>query len=177
ELARRNLTAFGVRGEILEGDLFTPHEGWEHAFDVVFTMGVAEHFPDTVSTIQAFCKYLAPGGQVLTVIPNMRGLPGLATRFLSRGLSARHVPLTPRMLAEAHKGAGLTVKCATYLVSINFWVANPAHANRWRRLAFLPLLLITRLAWSLERRGLLRIPNNRFTSPWVVVAATPADVA
>lgn len=107
---------------------------------------------------------------MLTLVPNMNGFNGLATRFLSRELFDRHLPLTPSQLATAHERAGLTVQCATYLGSINAWVATPGAAPRIRRTVYLPLLVFTRLIWALEDRG-LRFRRNRITSPMVVVVA------
>jgi len=171
ELAQRNLAAAGVDGEIVEGDIFDPPDGWVRKFDVVITIGVVEHFDDTASVIRACAQYLAPNGSMLTLVPNMHGLSGLATRYLSRELYDRHVPLTPRELATAHTDAGLNVRIATYLAGINMWVANPAASpSRVRRLTFLPALAMTKFAWKVEDLG-LEIRPNPLTSPWVVVVA------
>lgn len=170
ELARRNLAAAGVEGEIVEADLFEPPEGWRGAFDVVFTMGVAEHFDDTTAVIGAFAQYMAPSGRMLTVIPNMHGLNGVATRRLSRELFDRHVALTPEELAYAHERAGLTVLSATYLAGVNAWVANPGASTAIRRALYAPFLALTRALWAIEDRGLVIRPN-RLTSPMVVVVA------
>jgi 2-polyprenyl-6-hydroxyphenyl methylase/3-demethylubiquinone-9 3-methyltransferase len=171
ELARRNLAAAGVNGQIRRADLFDPPVDWIDKFDAVFTFGVVEHFDDTAAVIRACAKYLSPSGSMFTLIPNMSGLPGAATRFLSMDLYHRHVSMTPVELAVAHRRAGLAVEVAAYVGGINMWVANPAASpSRARRTLFLPALALTRLMWALQDRGLSLRPN-RTTSPWVVVVA------
>jgi SAM-dependent methyltransferase len=169
--ARRNLNAAGVNGEVVEADLFSPPAGWASAFDLVLTMGVVEHFDDTAEAVRACARYAVPGGQVLTVVPNMNGLPGAATRWLSRELYEKHVALTPDQLADAHMRAGLSVTQACYLIGFDAWVANPgASPSRLRRWLYKPLLALTRVVWALEDR-VRPLPPNAFTSPWVVVLA------
>lgn len=163
-MARRNLEAAGVDGDIREADLFDPPGDWLGRFDVVSTFGVAEHFEDTNMAISAFARYLAPGGRMLTVIPNMRGLPGVAQRFLDRDVYEKHVPLTPDQLAAAHERVALEPICATYVVGFNGWVVN-GHGWRWR--AWMPALALTRALWALGDP----LRPNRLTSPWVVVVA------
>jgi 2-polyprenyl-3-methyl-5-hydroxy-6-metoxy-1,4-benzoquinol methylase len=171
ELARRNLAEAGIKGQVVEADLFDPPSGWEKAFDIVMTMGVVEHFDDTAAVIGAGARYLAPGGWMLTVVPNMNGVPGVTTRWLSRQLYERHVAMTPGQLAAAHRAAGLAVRHAQYLVGFDGWVANPGAApSRWKRWLYMPVLALTRFIWALEDH-VGRIRPNRLTSPWVVVVA------
>ena len=170
ELARRNLEEAGVEGELVHGDLFAPPTGWEDRFDIVMSLGVVEHFDDTAHVVRAAARYLAPGGRMLTLIPNLGGFNGVAARWLSRELYDKHVPMTPDQLADAHSRAGLTVRCASYLVGADAWVANPgASPARWKRWAYKPLLAATRLAWILDER--IGLPRSRLLSPWVVVVA------
>jgi cyclopropane fatty-acyl-phospholipid synthase-like methyltransferase len=178
DMARRNLASTGVDGDVIEADLFDPPSGWEGAFDVVFTMGVVEHFRPTVDAVRACARYLAPNGRMLTVIPNMHGFPGAATRWLSRELYEGHVAMTPNELAAAHAEAGLQVQCASYLVTFDGRVSNPrASPSRWKRAIYIPLLYgLTQVIWTIEDLG-VRLRPREATSPWVVVVAQagPSD--
>lgn len=63
QMARRNLEAAEVNGDVVQADLFDPPPGWSGSFDVVFTMGVVEHFQPTARVVRACARYLAPGGR------------------------------------------------------------------------------------------------------------------
>ena len=74
EQARQILAAAGVEGRIVEGDLFSPPEDLLEAFDVVVSFGLVEHFDDTTAATEALGRFLVPGGTLVTVIPNHRGI-------------------------------------------------------------------------------------------------------
>jgi 2-polyprenyl-3-methyl-5-hydroxy-6-metoxy-1,4-benzoquinol methylase len=174
-LARRNLEAAGASGDIREANLFEPPAEWIGAFDVVASFGVVEHFDDTVATIRACAAYAKPNGRILTVIPNMRGLPGLGQRMLSSEIYLRHRPLTAAQLAAAHARAGLDVESSTYLAGINAGTLNPSGAGRLRLVFHRWLRIVTTVIWWVEDKG-LAIPPNRFTSPWIVTVAKVVEV-
>jgi SAM-dependent methyltransferase len=171
DLARRNLAEAGVEAEVVVADLFDPPVGWQGRFDYVMTFGVVEHFDDTAAVIRAAARYLAPRGRMLTLIPNMRGIPGVLTRWMSHDLYERHVPMTADQLARAHQDAGLVVERLDYAVGFDGWVVNPgASPTRWKRWLYKPVLALTRLLWALEERfGWIK--PNRISSPWVIAIA------
>lgn len=122
--AREMLAAAGVRGEIERGDMFDPPREMRERFDVVLSLGLVEHFTDTASAVTACAAFARPGGTVLTIIPNVNGIPGLLQRTLDRDVYDVHVPLDASLLADAHIKAGLSVSRCEYLLSANFAVVN-----------------------------------------------------
>ena len=77
EEARLILENNNVEGEIVCCDFFSPPESMLNRYDVVISFGVLEHFENTSDCTKAFSRFLRPGGLLLTVIPNMNGIPGL----------------------------------------------------------------------------------------------------
>jgi 2-polyprenyl-3-methyl-5-hydroxy-6-metoxy-1,4-benzoquinol methylase len=178
DMARRICAAHGVAPHLIRADFFHAPEECREAYDAVVSFGVVEHFTDTNATIEAFARFVRPGGKLITVVPNMRGLSGLGQRLLDRGIYDIHETIDPPRLRAAHEAAGLTVESCGYFLFNNFGVINPGlKAGRAKTLAFSALRALTGAAWSIESvTG--RLPPNRVTSPYVVtVAAKPARAA
>lgn len=88
-LSRRNFELLGVPGRVLERDLFAPAEA-DLKFDLVFSLGLIEHFQDTTSVIDAHLSYVKPGGTLIVGCPNFRGLNGKLLQRLSPSLLRWH---------------------------------------------------------------------------------------
>jgi SAM-dependent methyltransferase len=56
------LSHSGARDEIVCGDLFEPPPQMIGRFDIAFSYGLVEHFPDTSSAIAACAAFVKPGG-------------------------------------------------------------------------------------------------------------------
>ncbi len=171
DLARRVLTAAGVSGDIRQGDMFDPPSAFQGHFDIVFSMGLLEHFTDTATAIAAAKRFLRPGGLMLSVIPNMTRLPGWLQRHLHPVLYDVHVPLDQEALAAAHAEAGLEVLDSSYLMTLNLYVLQYRNerslvgfALRGFRAAFM------RLLWWIERTAGRSWPSATF-SPYVLCVA------
>ena len=189
-LARAVLRKAGVVGEVFQADLFNPPPELTPVLagraDVVFSQGLAEHFLPTRGVVQRLAWLARPGGLVLTLVPNMRGLTGLAQRLLDARVYALHTPLSPAALARAHHEAGLAPLAWGHLGLLNLGVVNPARfAARplVRRFLGAALAAPSLAAWALERvlAALCTRPGprlaNGISSPLVYcVARKPAGV-
>jgi SAM-dependent methyltransferase len=89
DLTRRNFKLLGIPGRVLEGDLFKP-EATAPKFDVVFSLGLIEHFDDTHAVVAAHLDYLKPGGTLIVGCPNFRGVNLALLRELSPSLLEWH---------------------------------------------------------------------------------------
>lgn len=180
---RRILAREQVRGEIHCANLFSPPAELERAFDAVVSFGVVEHFDDTDATVRAAAEFVAPGGVLFTLVPNMNGLPGLIQKTINRQLYDAHVPLTPSRLAEAHTRAGLTVLESRYFLSVNFGINSlfGAEGGRSSMTAFAAILYLLNqfatLVWKLEELMGVRFPEGRLLSPYVITTARRLDGA
>ncbi len=165
----------GVQGEVHCADMFQPPADLLVAFDYLFTLGVIEHFTDTAGTVAALAKYLRPGGQMMTVIPNMRGSTGMLQKWADPAVFETHVPLDPAGLARAHEDAGLQVVRCCYFVATNYYVVNALQQKGQRRYPVIRAAsgLLGRASmgvWQLERL-VGRLPAVKAFSPYVVCIA------
>jgi len=173
DLASRILAAEGVKGQIVLGDLFAPPRKLQRVFDVAVSFGVVEHFTDTVRCLQSMAEYLAGGGQLITVIPNMNGVPGKLQRWASASVYEKHVPIDREALARAHLEAGLKVSVCDYFLACNLGVIN---IESWKTRPFIYSAavrirsMLSKLVWVAEPH-LPPLRPNRWTSPYVVCHA------
>ena len=108
DLAAANLAGAGTRGQILCRDAFDlePRDPLRGRFDLVYSMGVMEHFDDVVDRLAILRGYLRPGGRILTTVPNLQGVNWVLQRLGDQKTLRAHVVYDARRLAEVHEGAG-----------------------------------------------------------------------
>lgn len=88
--ARENFDLLGIRGDVIEGDLFQPPE--LPPFDAVFSLGLIEHFRDVTGVVRAHLDLLKPGGLLLLGAPNLVGINRFLLRRLSPSFLSAHRP-------------------------------------------------------------------------------------
>lgn len=147
------------------------------SFDVVFSIGLVEHFDDTARCVRALRLFLRPGGTLLTVIPNMHGATGALQRIVAPSVFQVHVQLTPQDLDRAHRAAGLIIMESGYCMPSGFGMVNFAEPGSsrpgyWlRRLAIAGLARLSWLTWFVDER-IVRLPRSRALSPYGYCIAT-----
>lgn len=183
EQERDVLARAGVDGEVFCADLFDPPAEALQAYDVIVSIGVAEHFEDTSQCIAAMARLLRPGGIMITIIPNIPGLVGTLTRIVNPYVFHIHVPLTAEQLKAAHEQAGMTTSRCDYFMGLNSGVANLAGldknrlSTRVKRVILAAMVRICMVVWWLEDR-LGYLPPTRLFSPFLLcVAHAPAAPA
>ncbi|GAX92063.1 hypothetical protein EFBL_3754 [Effusibacillus lacus] len=166
--ARKILANESVEGEIVWADFFSPPDYMLEAYDVVVSFGVVEHFEDTSDCLQAFSKFLKPGGIIITIIPNLNGITGELQKIVNRPIFDIHVPLDREALALAHEKSGFTLKDCEYFLFINLGVLNFGDLkNKY----FYKILVgiqfwVSKTIWVVE--GLIPIfKPNRWTAPYI----------
>jgi cyclopropane fatty-acyl-phospholipid synthase-like methyltransferase len=179
--AREILQREHVQGEIVQSDLFYPHDKLTGIFDVVTSFGVAEHFTDTGKCIAAFANYLKPGGRMITVIPNMTWLVGALQKLLDRSVYDVHVPLSASVLKRAHEQCGLQVQCCGYFLSTGFGVLNVDKlpltniSSRLKQALASNLSRISKGIALIEDHS-VRLPATRVLSPYIVCVASKSKL-
>jgi SAM-dependent methyltransferase len=86
EETRRNFQQNGLDpARILHTDFFAAEfqEKYRASFDIVFSTGFIEHFPDPARVVQLHANLLKPGGQLVVMIPALHGLNYLIERVLN----------------------------------------------------------------------------------------------
>jgi 2-polyprenyl-6-hydroxyphenyl methylase/3-demethylubiquinone-9 3-methyltransferase len=181
DLARANLHGADATGEVVCGDAFTlgSRDDLRGKFDVVYSMGVLEHFADVVERIGSLALYLKPGGRILTTVPNMQGLNWVMQRLADRRTLEAHVVYDPAALARVHEEAGFTPIATGYAGFFDAHLSSAAGStSRFRRAAHGELCrTLARAArtWLALLRG-RGTPETRFLSPHVFyVGRRPAS--
>jgi SAM-dependent methyltransferase len=81
QVAERLFRELGIQGDLRCEDLF--HSSFpEGSFDVVYSLGVVEHFDNPKVVVEHHLRLLRPGGVGLVAIPNYGGLYGQLQSWL-----------------------------------------------------------------------------------------------
>jgi len=172
ELARANLRGAGAAGEVICGDAFalSSRPDLRASFDLVYSMGVLEHFDDVVERISALALYLKEGGRILTTVPNLQGVNWIMQRMADLKTLQIHVVYDAARLRKAHEGAGLATIASGYAGFFDGYVSSSVGSqSRFRQEAhrrLCRLLGTCAEAWVRAGRG-RGAPEMRFTSPHV----------
>jgi SAM-dependent methyltransferase len=73
EKTRENFRMLGIRGYVYEGDLFD-EELRVPRHDIVYSLGLIEHFGDLEEVVARHLRFLVPGGTLLLGAPNFLGV-------------------------------------------------------------------------------------------------------
>lgn len=171
--AKAVLLKEGIKGKIICANFFAPPKEVIELFDVVVSFGVAEHFEDTATCIQAFSRFLKPGGMLITIIPNLVGFIGMLQRLLNKKVYDIHTLMNLNNLRDAHDSSGLKVIACSYFIFANFGVVNLSGFEKdsfsfWlRKLLVFSLQQIAKAIWVYEVI-ISPLPANRFLSPYIV---------
>jgi SAM-dependent methyltransferase len=161
QLSRENLAAAGIKGEIVEADLFSDtHE--LGTFDLVLSLGVIEHFDDIPAAFAPHAAFVRSGGRLVIGMPNYRGLIGLLQRFADIDHLRLHnkqamEPRLYRFLADEYE---MRLEHARYINGIDPAMVNAT--TRRGRMILRPLNL-----W--RRFGLSDRVNHRLVSSYLLL--------
>ena len=129
------LAADRLDATLLAADLLGPSPFGGAAFDVVFSLGLVEHFDEPARALQAMRDTLAPGGVMITMVPNLVGAWGPLQARLDREVFERHVPYDTGALDAMHRRSGLVpIEPARYLGVFGLTILHrPSLAERFPR--------------------------------------------
>jgi SAM-dependent methyltransferase len=85
----RNFELLGIQGKVIEADLFADAPALP-TFDVVYSLGLIEHFTDLTAIIDRHTRLVKPGGFLVIGVPNFRGVHGWFMRRLRPITYATH---------------------------------------------------------------------------------------
>lgn len=165
------LNTLAIEGNIILGDLFDPPTDLSQKFDFVVSIGLVEHFADTVAAVTACASLLKPGGTMITLVPNMTGPLGWLQRFFDRALYEKHLPLSCEQLAQAHIQNDLIILSSRYALLAHLGALQFGSLERLmgNRLAQVIKIALSAPIWALGPR--LGLRPNRITSPYVMCVA------
>jgi 2-polyprenyl-6-hydroxyphenyl methylase/3-demethylubiquinone-9 3-methyltransferase len=134
-LADANLYGAGGFGEIFCRDAFDldANADLQGSFDLVYSRGVIEHFDDVANRLKVLARYIAPGGRILTTVPNMQGLNWLLQRIGDLGRLEMHVVYDVERLVRVHEEAGYALVAAGYVGFHDAYLTATTPTTRSRR--------------------------------------------
>lgn len=120
---------------LIEDDLTLDHEV-DQKYDLVFSVGLIEHFLDTKAIIKRHLDYMNPTGELLIIIPNFRGINGwLQRKFDKENYAAHNIhcmdPDFLRSVAEELKMKDISVY---YKGKFAIWLENIKTQPVWVKL-------------------------------------------
>ena len=179
QLAERNLALAGVQGTIICEDLFTFAKKQRDGFDFVYSMGLVEHFSTPRAILEEMYNLLKPGGTMLTIIPNLRGMYTPIARVASPKLLATHKVMPPAHLAAALKDVGFSVTAYGYTggplkLSVVDYSPWRAVIGRWGHEVLCKCVNLTDIVIG-NLFAALRVPNQQLTSPYVYTLCEKLD--
>jgi len=86
---RENFRLLGIVGDVIRADI-TEDVGALPTFDVVYSLGLIEHFVDRALVVGQHVRLVRPGGYLVLGVPNFQGVTGWFMRTLQPNLYATH---------------------------------------------------------------------------------------
>ena len=172
ELASANLAGAGAKGDFFCRDAFDVTENGDlvERFDLVYSMGVIEHYDDPISKLAVLAKYLKLDGRILTTVPNLRGVNWALQRLADLERLQMHVIYDSKSLVEIHEAAGLETIAAGYVGFYDGYLSAPGGTTGQIRRRFHRWLCwassICCTAWVRAGRG-IAAPELSWVSPFV----------
>ncbi|HXV79474.1 MAG TPA: class I SAM-dependent methyltransferase [Candidatus Binatia bacterium] len=178
ELARARLKAAGISGTVYESDLFKLSPKVTGQFDLVFSLGVVEHFSDLNTVLTRIASFVAPEGVLVTEVPNLCSIHGLMTWVWQPEVFRKHKIVRERDINSIYSAMGFvdvhSTKVGLFSLSVPAWPLN----YRWPRLQrrLLPRILraTTLTSTVLNRVGVYR--GFPFFAPYIMSWAQRREI-
>jgi 2-polyprenyl-3-methyl-5-hydroxy-6-metoxy-1,4-benzoquinol methylase len=168
-IARENLAIAGVKAAILCEDIFKTSLA-DESFDVVYSMGLVEHFENPAEIIGKHIRLLKSGGKLIITVPNFRDSLYLALRKMmgsDKSLLATHNLdiMDKKYLAGILSGQGIKILYLDYFGPVNLAMVVGEIKSR-------PLLYLMHLINQLIGYLTFFMPASRYFSPYIVLIGT-----
>lgn len=172
ELFSQFLIANGLKeGDIqaTELDVFTDFKT-ETKYDLVYSIGLIEHFEDTPRILEGHKRFLSEEGLLLIIIPNFTGLNGWFQRNFDRENYDKHfiTCMSPAYLRDAHKNFKYVE--SDYFGGFTIWLENYDKQGLAVKIFFKATWYFGKLLSKIL--GL----KNRFFSPYIYVLASNEEL-
>jgi 2-polyprenyl-6-hydroxyphenyl methylase/3-demethylubiquinone-9 3-methyltransferase len=169
QLARVNLDAAGVKGDIYCRDAFDlkANEDLREGFDLVYSLGVMEHLADVSEKIAILARYVKPTGRLITLVPNLQGVNWIMQRLASLRVLQAHVVYSTEALRAVHEQAGLRTIAAGYLGFMNGFLTSALGESRARWGVHHGLCRMLAIGGAVWMRAGLPTKEWPWIAPWV----------
>ncbi len=160
ELARRRLKLEGINGDIFCEDIFGIGPDDVGQYDLVFSLGVVEHFADLDRVLSKLMEFVKPGGVLLTEVPNLYfSIHGFLSWVWQPELLKKHELISRDRLIDAYSRAGAKNIRGYYLGILSLNIVAWEIYQRWPRLCSSLVPVIRKISSALDS-GLVKM--NKF---------------
>lgn len=144
-LAANGLEKDAVR--LIEDDLTLDHP-IDEKYDLVFSIGLIEHFVDTRGIIKRHLDYLKPGGDLLIILPNFRGVNGwLQRKFDKANYDVHNInSMDLELLSSIAKELKIENVSTYYVGRFSIWLENYKTKSVFVKLFFKSLFVFGKVA-------------------------------
>lgn len=168
ELAKQNLKIAGVEGTILCEDVFQTSFK-EESFDIVYSMGLIEHFEDPSEIIDTHIKLLKKGGTLIITIPNFKDSLSFTLnkiRGKEKTLLETHnlSIMDKKVLSELLQGKGIKILTLDYFGPIDL-------TEFFSSAKVKPMLYLMHIVNQIVGYATFFMPSSRYFSPYLVLIA------
>ena len=173
EIAKRNLKIAGVEGTILCEDIFQTSLKGE-SFDIVYSMGLIEHFENPAEIIDAHIKLLKEKGTLIVTMPNLKDslsftlnkiMGNEKTLLETHNLSI----MDKKVLRELLPGKGIKILTLDYFGPIDLTEA-------FSSIKVKPILYLAHLVNQIVGYTTFFMPSSPYFSPYLVLIAQKTKV-
>jgi SAM-dependent methyltransferase len=176
--AERNFQLLGIEGRSVLGDMFDEDVDIEPV-DLVYSLGLIEHFDDTEAVARAHLRHLKPGGTLIIGAPNLGGVNDPLYRRLSPSVYESHDKRSadPRTWEAYERALGLEIVHKAYVGGFEpslFWRLESTRKTDW--LLAVTLARLGKLFGSPRLRGLRRFNDPRWSAYVIAVYRKPGPV-
>ena len=133
-IGRENLELASVNGTVVCEDLFSSPFPTRQ-FDVVLSVGVVEHFDDFRAALREMHRLVAPGGILITIVPNFVGWMGFMKRRFEPEVYRLHQVVTAGDLRAAYRELGLGGVEVGHTGSFRVPYRSHSRGTGWQRYA------------------------------------------
>lgn len=164
-----------VSVDVYHQDMFASESVLHGKFDLVYSLGVVEHFSDLSHALLAKRTYLNEKGLMVTIIPNMAGSIGFFTRLFNRDIYDIHNPHDLASFLDGHRKAGMDVLSAGYLGFMDFGVLSSCFDEE-RGLSWHVYIFLTRVskAFGYLEGKWKALPVSKLFSPHIYAISRKA---
>lgn len=164
ELVKKNNLAMNDI-QLMEADIFKNNITTK--YDLVFSVGVIEHFKDIKGIIERHAFFLNPDGILFISIPNFTGINGLIQRLFDRDNLDRHNlhVMNPSLLHSICSELGFTDIRSGYYGNFGIWLEN----EKDRSIAIRTLMYVLRRMASVFFKVFPL--KTKYFSPYIVLIA------
>ena len=166
ELAKQNLIISRIKGTILCEDIFQTSLVGE-SFDIVYSMGLIEHFDNPAEIIDKHIKLLKTGGKLIITVPNYRNSLYIDLRKLIG--SDKHIlethnlsTMDKKVLDALSRNKGIKISFLDYFGPIDLALVFDHINSR-------PILYLIHLINQMIGYGTFLMPSSKYFSPYLIM--------